>query len=176
MTTFICEGKAVIARNQRNQPEVTRISTVLGAYARALQQEGSWVGYEALSGVLSIRFCADMSGGTINAIKRELEGLEPYLAKKTMFRTVLDGKQGRFYVGTDDGGTEMTASELESIMLTLLCAVLEHDEGAREEAEERLLEAVNTVSTFQDVGVLCSNPGLRFQLRDGTNLHAEITY
>ena len=74
------------------------------------------------------------------------------------------------------GETIMTTNELKWVLVAILSSILDHDPDAQEEAEEWLLESVESISTFNNAGVMSSNPGLRFQLRDGNHLHVEITH
>ena len=69
-----------------------------------------------------------------------------------------------------------TPQDLTADLLFLFIAILHNDEDSIEDARQWFLENIQSVESFSEAGVMITNPGIKFDLKDGSRLHAEITH
>ena len=70
---------------------------------------------------------------------------------------------------------DMTPKDLVADLMFLFIALLHDDAESFDDARQWFKEKILSVESFQEAGVMSSNPGIRFQTSEGY-LHLEITY
>ena len=70
---------------------------------------------------------------------------------------------------------EMTPQDLVADLMFLFVALQHSEVESFEDARQWFQEHILSVESFQEAGVMSSNPGIRFQTSSGF-LHLEITY
>ncbi len=69
-----------------------------------------------------------------------------------------------------------TPADLVADCLMLLVGILHSDEDSIEDSIQWFQEYIQSVESFKEAGVMNTNPGIKFSMRDGSFIHAEFTY